>query len=265
MKTTKYEEDINSLVVKGDEMYKGLIYELRDEKDSVYKSLSKQDKELFKNFSFSDKYHAWYNESLRLIVQLMPERLEDFKDYYKCKRKLLTFETYTISDYLGDISLGDHLMWNQVTTEMGKNPAVVKFRQQLDIVKSLKERFNSSLYDIKSLLQADLFNNELDGAKELLKNGFTRAAGAICGVVLEKHLKDICDLRGLKLTKKCPHISDYNDVLHNNNIIDVAEFRRIQLAGDLRNQCDHSKEKEPTKDDIEELISTTAKIIANVF
>ena len=44
------------------------------------------------------------------------------------------------------------------------------------------------MFDIRQLVQADLFDSELDAADELGKKKFTRAAGALAGVVLERHL-----------------------------------------------------------------------------
>ena len=52
---------------------------------------------------------------------------------------------------------------------------------------SLESRFESSLFDMQQLVQADMFDSELDAARELWKKGFLRAAVAICGVILEKH------------------------------------------------------------------------------
>jgi hypothetical protein len=142
---------------------------------------------------------------------------------------------------------------------------IKKFEQQVYIIKSLKERFNSSLYNIKQLLQADIFDSELDSASELCKKGFYRAAGAVCGVVIEKHLRQVALSHNISILKKCPTINDYNDLLKNNNVIDIATFRRIQLMGDIRNECDHNKNNEPKKESIEELIDLTNKLIKNVY
>src|ERR1700722_14199559 len=60
---------------------------------------------------------------------------------------------------------------------------------------------------------ADLFDSELDAAAELSKSGFTRAAGALAGVVLEKHLAQVCDRHAIKISRKNPGISDFNGAL----------------------------------------------------
>ena len=122
-----------------------------------------------------------------------------------------------------------------------------------------------SLFDLKGLLQADLFDSELDAAKELGKKGFLRGSGAVAGVVLEKHLSQVCDNHGVKSRKKHPSISDYYQLLKDNEIIDKIEWRFIQRLGDLRNLCAHKKDREPTKEDITELIEGVDKVIKTVF
>ena len=192
----------------------------------------------------------------------MPDRVEDFKAFYKLeKRKELSYETYTISDYLIGLvrkgAFGDYI----VSTDS----VIFKFEQQLDIVKSLKNRFDSSLYEISQLLQADLFDSEILVARELLKKGFVRAAGAITGVILEKHLSVVCQNHDIVSRKKNPSINDFNQLLKDNNVIETPTWRNIQFLGDLRNLCDHGKEREPKKEEIEDLIDGTSKIMKTLF
>ena len=66
---------------------------------------------------------------------------------------------------------------------------------------SCKARFESSLFEIRQFVQADLLDSELDAAKELSKHTFTRAAGAVTGVALEKHLAQVCDNHAIKNKK----------------------------------------------------------------
>jgi hypothetical protein len=86
-------------------------------------------------------------------------------------------------------------------------------RQQLEIVPSVKARFKSSLFDIRQLVMADLLDSELEAASELAKMKFLRAAGAVAGVVLEKHLHQVCDNHSVTVAKKDPGISHLNDLL----------------------------------------------------
>ena len=150
-------------------------------------------------------------------------------------------------------------------TKVDTKSVLSKYEQQLNIVKSLKDRFESSLYDIKQLLQADLFDSEIAVAKELLKKGFVRAAGAVTGVVLEKHLSVVCQNHNLTSKKKTQSINDFNQLLKDNDVIDTPTWRNIQYLGDLRNLCDHGKERDPKKEEIEDLIDGTSKITKTLF
>src|SRR5690606_24698258 len=119
--------------------------------------------------SFREDYQSWYSESLTLLKQLLPSRTTDFiKLYEKPKsRKSIEYGNYMIEDYLQTLvvtsSWGDR--------KVGPEAAISQFEQQLNIVKAIKKRFESSLFDIKQLIQADFFDSELEAAEELNKKG----------------------------------------------------------------------------------------------
>lgn len=146
----KYINDIDLLIKRGVTLQRGLYNELRNEYEEAFNNLSDEDKKLFLNAKFKENYHAWYNESLALIKQLVPERLEDFSSFYRLPKRKdseISILTYTISDYLVGAVVRDAL--GSVIAD--GTIAVKKFEQQLLMVTSLKKRFESSLYDIKQL------------------------------------------------------------------------------------------------------------------
>ena len=213
--------------------------------------------------SFRTKYQTWYSEAKVLIKQVLPDRLEDFvRHYEKPKgRKIITNETYRIDDCLQGltVSRADGM------AIVALDAAIPHFQQQRAILQSVKARFESCLFDIKQLVQGDLFDSELDAARELLKHKFTRAAGALAGVVLERHLRQVCENHDIKVTKKNPGISDLNDVLKQASVLEVAQWRNVQLLGDIRNLCDHSKTAEPAEEQVQDLIDGVLKITKTVF
>ena len=107
---------------------------------------------------------------------------------------------------------------------MGPAAAIPHYNQQLAMLKSVKPRFESSLFEIQQLVQADLFDSELDAARELHKKKFYRAAGALAGVVLESHLGQVCQDKGIKFKKKNLTISDFNDALKKHGTLAVARL-----------------------------------------
>jgi len=263
----KYKKDLEELIANGEQLLMAMQADFRgedfrDQLKKVLKDEKKVSEYLKKLPSFSNAYQAWYSESLVLLKQLLPDRVSDFIKLYekpKTRRKEITYENYVIEDALqGVIRRG----WEKV---VGPHAAIPGFTQQLNIIKAINKRFESSLFDIKQLVQADLFDSELEAAKELNKKGFMRGAGAIAGVVLEKHLLQVCDKHGLKITKKNPSISDYNDKLKEAGTYETPAWRKIQHLGDLRNLCDHKKKKEPKTEDVDELIEGVESITKTIF
>ncbi|MGP8214989.1 MAG: hypothetical protein ACLQQ4_05450 [Bacteroidia bacterium] len=240
----KYKEDIGELIKAGD----AILKRMKDNKDLT---------------QLRRDYEIWYSESYAVIKIILPDRISDFsKMYYDDKTKSglkINFQ-YTPPKNDG--------FWENLG---GYSPPEIidvtksVFDSQIGILKSCQKRFESSLFDMKQLLQADIFDSELDAARELNKNGFVRGAGAMVGVVLEGHLSQVCKNHKISIRKNHPTISELNLLLKDNNLIEIQDWRFIQHLGDLRNLCDHKKDKEPTKENIDELISGVAKISKTLY
>jgi hypothetical protein len=260
----KYKEDYNRLKEYGNALQFGFIYDYKKHPKfkKFFNELDDEKKNTAEKYNFSKCYNAWYNESLRLIKQLLPERYDDFVSFYSAekKRKDIDITNYTISDALVGLQITRN---SRVVIEPAD--ALKLFQQQLNILISLDNCFESSLFNIRELLQADIFDSELDGAKELHKNGFYRAAGALCGVILEKHFAGVCVSHAIKMKKAAPGVSDYNEKLKDEAVVDNKTYLLIQRLGTIRNLCDHNKKQEPTKEDIEDLINGTYKILHEVL
>jgi hypothetical protein len=265
----RYKKDLDALVDKGENLSlamqaecfpKDFERELKDGDDRV--------KKLLKSLpSFREAYQSWYSEAKVVIVQLLPDRLSDFVGHYERPkgRKDITSESYRILDYLQGLAVTRNVTYGQVEKVVGPDAALPQFQQQLSILKSVKARFESSLFDIRQLVQADLLDSELDAAGELAKNRFTRAAGAVAGVVLERHLAQVCENHAIKIAKKSPVISDLNDALKGADVIDIPTWRFIQHLADIRNLCDHDKKSEPTAEQVDDLIAGVMKTTKTLF
>lgn len=253
---SRYEEELDALILRADKMWEDLLAT----KKAMKANKSKDPNE------FEKSYQGWYTEACEVIRQIIPNRIEEFELLYQGngKRKSITRETYTVRDWL----LGSRAPIDSI---YGKRDfrdfeiMAMQFNAQREILKSAKRRFTSSLFDIRQIVRADIFDSELDGAKELLKNGFLRAAGAIAGVVAEKHLQEVCSNRGLSVKKANPTINILNETLKGNDIIDTPSWLFIQRIGALRNLCDHQKDREPTNEEVKELIDDVEKITKTIF
>lgn len=265
-----YERELKELIDEGRNLEDALKYEFY--KDVVREQLLKVfegDETRTNNFIkklpvFGNKYQTWYSKSLAVIKQVLPDRLADFISYFEPakNRKEVTFQSYMIRDYLQGLRITRGYP-KEVLVD--GSAAIPEFAQQLQILIAARDSLKSRLMDLTATLQADLFDSEVEAARSLAKSGFLRAAGAMCGVLIEKHLLYVCQNHNVAPTKKNPGISDLIQKLREADVITVAQWRFIQSLADTRNLCGHAKEREPTKNEIEDLLSGTERILKQVY
>lgn len=212
---------------------------------------------------FVPGYQSWYTKALNVVQVFLPERLEEFRLLHRDakRRKEVDYLTYTVSDYL----IGLVVKYGGKPAFDTRQSAGRKFLQQLLIVGSVREKLDTILGNLRGMLQADLFDSELGAARELWKSGHLRAAGTLAGVVLEKHLRTVCENHSITTRKKAPGISDYNQLLKSRDVVDIPNWRLIQRLGDLRNLCSHAKDREPTSGEVQELIDNIDKILKTLY
>lgn len=214
---------------------------------------------------FGQEYQRWYSTALRVVEQLLPDRYGEFRELYRLDKtpKELTVTTYAVSDYIH----GTRMTRNYGEEEVfdAAVVALTKFGNQVDILASAQARLDSLLADIEGTLEATLLDDELETAGELLKAKHLRSAGIVAGVVLERHLKGVMGNHELSLGRKKAQIARLNDALKDGGVIDVPRWREIQRLGDIRNLCGHDGEREPTAEEVSELIDGTGKVVASVF
>jgi len=264
----RYKSDLEQLIQEGSKIRHAFLrYAFSEEfEEEVLKNYG-GDKEKTKKYldtlpDFKISYQSWYSEALALVKQILPDRVQDFVRFYEKPkgRKDINYESYTIEDALQDIKV---IEYGKIIAN--SKSALPNLEQQISIILSVKRRFESSLFEIKQLVQADLFDSELDAARELLKNKFYRAAGAVSGVVLEKHLHQVCENHNVNISKKNPSIADLNELLKTADVITVPQWRFNQHLADIRNLCDHNKKIEPTPEQVLDLIDGVAKVTKTIY
>jgi hypothetical protein len=210
------------------------------------------------------EYQEWYTRSLLVLHQLVPEREAEFVLLYEPSRKtgaILDPLTYGIKHALLGVRV------TQACHEVfhPRGVTVSALMQQVSILQSAAGRLDSALASIRGVLQAELFDTEIDAAQDLVRNGHLRAAGAVAGVVLERHLAEVAVAHGVAVKKKNPSIADYNDAPKAAEVIDLRAWRRIQALYDVRTLCCHNKKREPRADEVAELVDGVGKLTKTLF
>lgn len=242
------------------EKIKKELKELLDEKQELL-NLTRDDKDMLK---FGTKYQAWYSRAYKLAEALAKERLSEFISYYLIdqKRKITDAGNYVIQDYIKGIGARKNShgvpLWNP------EDIAWMRITNQFQIIESLTSRIDTVLQDVTGHLFAEIQDSELKAAVQLKKISI-RAAGALAGVVLERHLQRVAVNHNISISKRNPTISDLNEPLKTASIYDVPTWRKIQYLADIRNLCSHQKDTEPTEEQVTELIDGVNAVIKNIF
>jgi hypothetical protein len=114
------------------------------------------------------------------------------------------------------------------------------------------------LIAIKNLIQAEVFDSELEQAEELLDNGYKLAAAVIAGVVLETTLRDLCSREGI------PHgkLDKMNADLTKAGLYNKLQQKRITALADIRNSAAHGKPEEFSEQDVTNMIRDIETFVA---
>jgi hypothetical protein len=122
-----------------------------------------------------------------------------------------------------------------------------------------KEDFESGyLSSIKTLVQAEVFDSELEQANELFCNGYYTAAAVIAGVVLETALRELCDRKGI------PHgkLDKMNADLAKADVYNKLNQKKITALADIRNSAAHGKPDQFTDQDVDNMIKDVNQFLS---
>lgn len=196
------------------------------------------------------RYHGWYASCLAIVEANMPSRREELRVVHEGNLRANN------AGLSGLLELGE-------MTFSGQLGIASKLVQIQSIVGSVPSYLEGRLYDAELAVAQGYVTDQLGEAEILLKRHHVRAAGAVAGVLLERHLKVLCDRHQppIKYTKKAG-IAKLNEALRDATVYDVPQWRKVQWMGDIRNQSDHAGPVEPKKADVADLISEVRKFVA---
>lgn len=140
------------------------------------------------------------------------------------------------------------------------------YRSNYEMLKQLKAIFLAAKEDfqggymatVRQMVQAEVYDNELDQARGLLNGGYFSAAAVIAGVVLETAMRNICDNLGLptgnlnKMNTELAKASKYNLLVQ----------KRITALADIRNNAAHGHPDQFQPSDVADMITYVEGFIA---
>ncbi len=116
------------------------------------------------------------------------------------------------------------------------------------------------LFDIRRLIESEVFADILEQAKELMKSGYKGPAALVAGCVLEDGLRKLCTRHNLPLNSR-PKLDLMNADLAKVGIYNKLTQKRITAIADIRNNAAHGKWDEFNTDDVTDMVEWISKFL----
>lgn len=118
------------------------------------------------------------------------------------------------------------------------------------------------LFDIRTLVAAELLGDFIDQAEVLIEGGYHHPAASLAGAVLEDALRKLCVSKGITVPQKTT-IGQLNADLARAGAYNKLVQKRIIALADIRNNADHGHFEEFTKEDVEDMVRWLRKFTAD--
>lgn len=115
---------------------------------------------------------------------------------------------------------------------------------------------NGALFEIKSLITAEVFDDLLEQAKTLLDSGYFAPAAVVIGSVLEDALRKLCDKHSIPISNK-EKLDSMNSQLVKAGVYNTLTQKKVTALADIRNSAAHGKWSEFSKSDVEDMLRWT--------
>jgi len=196
------------------------------------------------------KYQRFFSSGLHFVKEFLPDKEIEFKENYEAKESR---DLEGVMDYL-------QLRRSQYSNDKEEimERFINRFEIQRSILSSIPYVARINEIKLREIISADFIEREIDEAEQLFRKGHARAAGALAGVALERHLKTLCDKFQIDYQKK-DTIEPLVEKLYSAKKIDLTQMKNIQYLASIRDKCDHPADIE--KGEVKELIEKVKKFV----
>jgi hypothetical protein len=134
------------------------------------------------------------------------------------------------------------------------------FRTCKSLFQAAREDYEGGyLFNVRGLVQAEVFSDVLDQATELLRAGYKDPACVAAGVALETTLKELCTRNGIPHAK----LDRMNADLCKAGVYNMGMQKQITAWAERRNRAAHGDWATYNDADVEEMIRGVTRLIAD--
>jgi hypothetical protein len=136
----------------------------------------------------------------------------------------------------------------------------VNFRRTHAVFGAAREDFEGGyLVSVRNLVQAEVFDTELEQARELLSAGYYPAAAVIAGVILETSLRHLCTAKQLPIGK----LDKMNADLAKSGLYNSLVQKRVTVLAAIRNSAAHGENATFSKEDVGAMVDEVERLVSS--
>jgi hypothetical protein len=206
-----------------------------------------------------------FDELNTQVETILAAKTEDeFGRAYVDQNQLINWQVkarHLISIVCGQDSHHLHAFQKNEAPLFGDTNRGVLLRQQAILLAAKDDYKGGYLNRIRDLIQAEVFESELEQAEELLHTGYLTPAAVIAGTVLETTLRQMCLDKQIAIGK----LDKMNADLAKAGVYNSLVQKQITALAGIRNSAAHSKPADFGRDDVSNMIREVRRFASKVL
>jgi len=137
--------------------------------------------------------------------------------------------------------------------------------QAFGVLLAAKDDLESgALFTVRSLIEAELFDEFLEQAEHLHASGYFQPAAVVAGSVLEDGLRKLCTRNKIEIGDS-PKLDTMNAALAKQTVYNKLTQKRVTALADIRNNAAHGKWDEFDSEDVDAMIRDVRRFMEENF
>jgi len=133
------------------------------------------------------------------------------------------------------------------------------------ILKSAQDDYvKGFVFDMRRLVEAEVLDDLLDQAQQLLESGYYAPAAVVAGCVLEDGLRKLCERSSIELTAT-PKLDSMNSSLAKAGVFSKLVQKRVTAFADVRNMAAHGEWAKFTVEDARDMLQGVRRLMETHF
>jgi hypothetical protein len=138
-------------------------------------------------------------------------------------------------------------------------------KKGMGIIKSAKDEYEKGfLFEMKNLIEAEVFDDFLEQAQCLFNAEYFQAAAVIAGSVFEDGLRQLCVRSGINLSGR-PKLDSMNSELAKKGTYNKLWLKKITAIAHIRNKAAHGEWNEFSSSDVKDMLDQVKTFMKTYF